>query len=229
MFTYKNVNIHWLGHDGFLLQYGGKNVYIDPFKIGIDTWKSRNLIYQTGLIADYLLITHDHFDHLSPEDIVKVVDVNTVVIASEMCREKLEKLNVKEIKYVKPHQNILLWDFELKTLPAYNTDKFRTPWIVFHPKESGYVWYVLMLWETAIYHTGDTDMIPEMGNLNVDVVLLPVSGTYVMTWQEAVEAVKLIYPKVAIPIHYGSVVWSVQDAENFKKYASCKVEILEKF
>jgi L-ascorbate metabolism protein UlaG (beta-lactamase superfamily) len=84
---------------------------------------------------------------------------------------------------------------------------------------------------TRIYHAGDTDNIPEMKDIKVDVALLPVSGTYVMTPTEAIEAAEIIKPQLAIPMHWGTnlgggrMLGSKADAEEFQKGVSCKVEI----
>jgi L-ascorbate metabolism protein UlaG (beta-lactamase superfamily) len=82
-----------------------------------------------------------------------------------------------------------------------------------------------------VYHSGDTDIIPEMSSVNPDIALVPVSGTYVMTAQEAAQAVnERIKPKkLAIPMHYGSIVGSDQDAQTFKQLVTtCSVQILSK-
>jgi len=67
-----------------------------------------------------------------------------------------------------------------------------------------------------------------MKGLNPDVALLPVSGTYVMTPQEAAEAAASVNPKIAIPMHYDAIVGTKNDAEAFRKLAKCEVKILEK-
>ena len=112
-------------------------------------------------------------------------------------------------------------------MPAYNTDKWRSPGVPFHPKENAMIGFVLSIDGKRIYHAGDTDLIAEMNNLkNIDIALLPVSGTYVMTALEAVEACKLIHPKLAIPMHYGAIVGTESDARTFKERAPCRVEII---
>jgi L-ascorbate metabolism protein UlaG (beta-lactamase superfamily) len=116
----------------------------------------------------------------------------------------------------------------VEAVPAYNTNKFRTPGKVYHPKEEGRIGYIITMNGVRIYHAGDTDHIPEMKNIKVDIALLPVSGTYVMTADEAAKAVAEIKPKIAIPMHYGAIVGDVNDAQKFQKLATCKVTILEK-
>lgn len=215
MFEYKGIKIHWLGHDSFKIK-DERTIYIDPFKI------------KPQEQADILLITHEHFDHLSPDDIHKVVKPETVVVAPPICRQGLSGIRYKELIIMKPGEKKEVLGVEVKAIPAYNTSKFREPGKVFHPKEEGRVGYILDVKGVKIYHAGDTDLIPEMKDLNVDVALIPVSGTYVMTSDEAVQAVAEIKPKVAIPMHYGAIVGDKRDAESFKQRAPCEVQILEK-
>jgi len=105
-------------------------------------------------------------------------------------------------------------------------NKFREPGKPFHPKEDGKIGFILSVKGVRIYHAGDTDPIPEMKNFKTDIALLPVSGTYVMTPEEAGEAARMIKPKLAIPMHYGTIVGSENDAERFKQLATCPVQIL---
>lgn len=109
-------------------------------------------------------------------------------------------------------------------VPAYNINK------TFHPKANGWLGFIIDFNGTKLYHTGDSDLIPEMKTFKTDVALLPVSGTFVMTPQEAVEAALILKPEVAIPMHYGEVVGDIKDARAFKKGLEGKIEvkILEK-
>ena len=206
MFEHKGAKITWLGHDGFKIEDGGETLVVDPFKLKHDVW------------ADYVLISHEHFDHLNPEDLKKVVKPNsTIVVSIPAAREVMSKLSPKEFKTVKPGDRVKLGSFEVRAVPAYNTNKFAEPGKVFHPKQDGKVGYVITTKSgVSIYHTGDSDLIPEMENLTPDIALLPVSGTYVMTADEAVEAVRKIKPKIAIPMHYGTIVGTEDDAKKFK-------------
>jgi L-ascorbate metabolism protein UlaG (beta-lactamase superfamily) len=114
----------------------------------------------------------------------------------------------------------------IRTLPAYNLTKFRSPGVPFHPRESGHVGYLITVDGVGIYHPGDSDFVPEMSGLAPDVALLPVSGTYVMTAEEAVEAAAAIRPRVAIPMHVGEGIGSLADAERFSEKASVPVIVL---
>lgn len=215
MFEYSGVRISWLGHDSFRIK-DSKTIYIDPYQI------------RGGEPADILLVSHEHYDHCSVEDARKIVTSSTVVITTQDSKESLSALKVKEIRIVKPGDKQVVYDISIEAVPAYNVNKFRTPGKVFHPKEDQKVGFILSLKGLRIYHGGDTDLVPEMKDFKPDLALLPVSGTYVMTAQEAAEATKILKPKLAIPMHYGAIVGSKRDAENFKRLASCQVEILTK-
>lgn len=221
---YQNLQIYHFSHDSVRLEGGGKVVYLDPY----------NLQENQQKFADFIFITHKHFDHLSPNDIKKVMTDKTVIIAPHECQDQLKGLRVKEIIYVAPNQELALGGLKVRTIPAYNINKFRSPGIAYHPADDGEVGYAISIGQVAVYHAGDTDNIPEMNQLKgIDIALLPVSGTYVMTWQEAVEAAKVIKPKLIIPMHYGSVVGGRSDAENFQQAVlkepelrNCRVEII---
>ncbi len=215
MYDYQGLKISWLGHDSFKIK-DGKTIIIDPFRIRAIPDK-----------ADILLITHEHFDHFSLEDVKKVVTDKTTVLAIPACRSELSKLKVREVRNVKPGDRVELGDVTVEVVPAYNLNKFREPGRVFHPKEDGKAGYVITVKGIRVYHAGDTDAIPEMKSLRTDIALLPVSGTYVMTAEEAADAAKMIKPKLAIPMHYGAIVGSEGDAERFKQLASCQVQILK--
>jgi L-ascorbate metabolism protein UlaG (beta-lactamase superfamily) len=216
MYTHKGVKITWLGHDGFRIQ-DGQTIYIDPFQIG-----------GTPPKADVVLVSHEHFDHLSMDDLKKIVGPNTVIIAHKQSQGELSKLKAKEVKLMKPGDTAKVGKLEVEAVSAYNVNKFREPGKVFHPKEDDKLGFVLTVNGVRIYHAGDTDHIPEMKRTRPEVALLPVSGTYVMTAQEAAEAVATINPKVVIPMHFGAIVGERNDAETFKKLVTCQVEILEK-
>lgn len=198
--------IHWLGHDCFKIA-NDVVIYTDPFNI------------KKPDKADIILITHEHFDHCSPDDIQKIQTKDTVIIAPADCMGKVSGTK----KTIKPHETITVKGISIQAVPAYNTNK------QFHPKAKGWVGYIITIHNTRIYLAGDTDYIPEMNSLkNIDIALLPVSGTYVMTAEEAAQAAMAIKPKVAIPMHYGSIVGAIADAKKFEKLLKGKVDVVIK-
>ena len=215
MLEYEGINLKWTGHDGFQISNSDKILYIDPFKLA----KQYNDLHNANLI----LITHNHFDHLSLNDLGKIINKETIVIAAKECVDQLKALDIKEVKGVAPGEKINLQNNVVETIPAYNTNKD------FHPKKDGKVGFIVTINNVRIYHAGDTDLIPEMKTTKPDIALTPVSGTYVMTAEEASEAVNdLIKPKMAIPMHYNSIVGTREDAVRFSKMVTvCSTKILE--
>ncbi len=201
-------NIFWLGHDSFRL-VDEKVVYVDPWKLAPGAQK-----------ADVILLTHDHYDHLSKDDIARLSKSDTVVVGPSAVASKLGG----KILVAKPGDRLTAAGIPIEVVPAYN------PMKQFHPKSAGYVGYIITLNSRRIYQAGDTDLIPEMTQIKADIALLPVSGKYVMTAAEAAEAANTIKPALAIPMHYGDldVVGTRSDAEEFKRLAKVPVEILEK-
>jgi L-ascorbate metabolism protein UlaG (beta-lactamase superfamily) len=216
MLQYEGIQVTWLGHDGFKLKKD-KVVYVDPFKLG-----------GRPEPADLVCVTHEHFDHLSVEDLRKIVTPRTTVVTIAACEKAVKELKPKAVRIVAAGDRLEVDGVSVDVLPAYNTNKFRSPGNPFHPKADGKVGFILGIGGVRIYHAGDTDEIPEMAKATgVDVALLPVSGTYVMTAQEAIKACDAIQPKLAIPMHYGAIVGSAADAEAFRKAAKCRVEVLQ--
>jgi L-ascorbate metabolism protein UlaG (beta-lactamase superfamily) len=203
-------NIHWLGHASFRVEGDGIVVYIDPWQL------------EDGPKADLILITHDHHDHCSPEDIVKIQKDDTTIVTIGVAASRL----TGDIVVVQPGEKLTVKGVQIETVPAYNLTKFRSPGVPFHPKDAGHVGFIFTLGGHRIYHTGDLDVIPEMKIIEADIALLPVSGTYVMTVEEAVEAAGIIKPKVAIPMHIGRGIGDLEMAQKFKDAAPVPVEIL---
>ena len=206
MLNLDGITVTWLGHDTTKIK-GDKVIYIDPFQL------------KGGEAADIVLITHEHYDHCSPEDVARIRKKDTVVIGTADVTAKYKG----ETKTIKAGDSVTVHGITIQTVPAYNTNK------KFHPRASGWVGYVVNMNGKRVYHAGDTDCIPEMESLkDIDAALVPVSGTYVMTAEEAAEAVNRMKPTVAVPIHYGSIVGTKADAERFKNLvkAQTKVEIL---
>ena len=194
--------IHWLGHDAFRID-AESIIYFDPFKI------------QGGPEADIILISHDHHDHCSPEDIAKIQGKETVIIAGASSLKKLSG----RVSAMAPGDSLTVKGITIQAVPAYNINK------KFHPRENGGLGFVVEIDGVRIYHAGDTDLIPEMKEIRADIVLLPVSGTYVMTVAEAAEAALTLNPALAIPMHYGTLVGEAADAERFSRLLEGKIRV----
>ena len=194
---------HWLGHDGFRID-SDKVIYFDPYQI------------KSAVPADIIFISHEHFDHCSEGDIKKIQKKDTVIVTDAVTAKKLKG----NITVVKPGDKITVAGIAVEVVPSYNIDKN------FHPKSSGMLAFIVTVEGVRIYHAGDTDFIPEMNTIKTDIALLPVSGTYVMTATEAVQAALAIKPQVAIPMHYNAIVGSEKDAKLFVEKLQGKVEVV---
>ena len=207
-------NVEVLYHSSIKIK-DNKIIYIDPFKIDKD--------YND---ADIVFITHDHYDHYSEEDIDKVINENTtIIIPEELLTKILRKgINKNAVITVESNKEYMVQGIKFETIPAYNTNK------TFHPKENYWVGYIITLDGIRYYIAGDTDITEENRKVKCDVAFVPVGGTYTMNYSEAAELVNIIKPKIAVPIHYGSVVGTKQDATNFIKllHSSIKGIILMK-
>ena len=197
-------NLHWLGHDAFLLRAGGKSIYFDPFKLG------------PGLPpADIICISHEHYDHCSPADVVTIQQPSTLIVTETQAAAKLQG----KIITLAPGERYEVEGVSIETVPAYNTNK------QFHPQGNNWLGFILTVDGVRLYHAGDTDYIPEMKDIRADIALLPVSGTYVMTAEEAVQAVLAIEPKIAVPMHYAAIVGSTDDADRFAAALAGRVRV----
>ncbi len=194
--------IYWLGHSSIKIK-GDKTVYIDP-------WKLRD-----SDTADLILISHSHGDHLSPGDVEKIYKDDTVIITTEDCAAQLSG----DVRVITPGDEIQVGEIKVEAVPSYNTNK------AFHPRQNKWVGFIITMEGSRIYYCGDTDFIPEMREIEADIMIVPVGGTYTMTAEEAAEAVNLIKPGIAIPVHYGDIVGSIKDAKKFKDLCEVPVEI----
>lgn len=197
--------ITWLGHASLRIE-GEKRIYVDP-------WKLKG----PQPPADIVLVTHSHFDHCSPPDVAKVTTEETEILCAKDCVAELGT----RAKAMRPGEKRTVKGVEIQGVPAYNLAK------KFHPKANGWLGYVVVMGGESIYVAGDTDRIPEMEQLKgITVALLPVGGTYTMSAGEAAEAANKIAPEVAVPIHYGDVVGSEEDARTFQKRCKVRTELL---
>ena len=192
----------------------GLTIYFDPFKI--------DNVYHD---ADIIFITHSHYDHYSEEDINKVIKEDTIIVVPQDLEEKVLKLGFvkKNIIIVKPNEKYNLLNINFKTIPAYNINKN------FHPKSNGWIGYIINIDSVTYYIAGDTDITLENKQVKCDVAFVPIGGKYTMNYSEAAKLINEIKPQFVIPIHYGLIVGSKIDADNFAnlidKEIKCKIFI----
>lgn len=197
-------NLRWLGHDAFLLRAGGKSIYFDPFQLG------------PGLPpADIICISHAHYDHCSPADVLTIQQPSTLIVTETQAAAKL----TGKIITLVPGEHREVEGVTIEAVPAYNTNK------QFHPQVNHWLGFILTVDGVRVYHAGDTDYVPEMKDIRADIALLPVSGTYVMTAEEAAQAAIAIGPKIAVPMHYAAVVGTTDDADRFAAALAGRVRV----
>ena len=204
------MNIKVLCHSSIKIETENKTIYVDPFKIKEELCD-----------ADIIVITHSHYDHFSEEDILKVKKKETKIVITKDLLEKTLELGFKKenIVVVVPDNLYSALDIEINTIPAYNTNK------KFHPKENNWVGYILNIENNKVYIAGDTDITEENKKVECDIALVPVGGTYTMTYEEAVSLVNIINPKLVIPIHYGDIVGNKSDGNKFKELVNKNIKV----
>ena len=204
-------NITWLGHASIRISSTAGTIYVDPWKL------------KSSKPADIILITHEHYDHFSKDDVAKISTKATVVVTNPTVAAQL----TGDVKTVRPGDTVTVKGVKIQAVAAYNVDKFKSPGVPFHPKADNKLGFIIEVDGTRIYIAGDTDQIPEMANIKTDIAILPVSGKYTMTAAEAAQTLRVLKPKFAIPVHYGDIAGSIADAEQFKKEAPVEVRILK--
>jgi L-ascorbate metabolism protein UlaG (beta-lactamase superfamily) len=197
--------IQWLGQAAVKIEYQGHVIYIDPYQL-----KSEGK-------ADLVLITHDHQDHLSLQDIAKIAGPETRFVVAGACVEKLQKAGYKNVLSISPGSTVNVFGAGITAVPAYNLSKQM------HPKSKNYVGYVFDFGGIKLYHTGDTERIPEMKEIRCDIIMLPLGQTYTMnSVEEAAGAVLDTKARIAIPIHYGMYEGTEEDAGKFGELMKAK-------
>lgn len=217
MMKFNDLTIEKFKHDTILVQ-NGLILYFDPYNIDMVNMPR----------ADVVFISHHHYDHCSPKDLEKVIKNDTVIIASLNCQELLSKFQQAK-HFMQPGDQFEYKNMKILAVPAYNLNKYRSPGQFFHPKEDKGVGFVVETEGVKLYFAGDTDNIPEMAELKgIDIAFLPVSGTYVMTVEEAHKVIGQFKPKFIVPMHYGDIVGGREQAEELKKMVQeSEVRILD--
>ena len=208
-------NITVFKHNSIRIKAACGNIYIDPFQLK-----------ETPKDAAYIFITHDHYDHFSPDDIEKAAGENTVLVVPEKMENKAKKLmgTVARIISVNPGAAYEADALEFETVPMYNILK------PFHPKSARWCGYVLKIDGKRIYIAGDIDAIKEAKAVKCDIALIPIGGFYTMDAKQAAELVNAMKPSVAIPVHYGELTGKPEDgrifAENVKEPVRVEIKIM---
>ena len=205
--------IEVLTHNSIRIKDSIGTIYIDPFKIKDEPHD-----------ADFILITHQHYDHFSVEDIMKVVKDTTVLVSPESMIDDAMELerSVQEVVGIRPNETKEIAGLTIEAVPAYNNIK------PFHPKRAEWVGYIFTLGGKRIYVAGDTGLTPDNKKVKCDIALVPIGGTYTMDYKKAGELINIIKPEVAIPTHYGSIVGKPADAKNFAKVVKEPTQVVEK-
>ncbi len=202
MSTEITVNIH----SSIRIQSDTAVIRIDPFKIEGEPHD-----------ADIIFITHDHYDHYSPEDIQKVSKPDTILATPKNMEQQLSGMNAVLFT---PGETGEVRGIPVEAVASYNIMK------PFHPKSKGNVGYVMTVDGQRIYVAGDTDSIREIKAVRCDTAIVPIGGLYTMNASEAASVVNEIHPKTAIPVHYGDIVGKASDGGKFKKLVSDGIETI---
>jgi L-ascorbate metabolism protein UlaG (beta-lactamase superfamily) len=202
--------LHWLSHASFRLD-GPPVIYFDPAKVDKDPPPTQ---------ADIILISHLHDDHFTESSVKLISGPETVIITIPNLAMLIEALDIEcaEVRSAQPGDQMTVGNVSIEMVPAYNIEKD------YHPKESNFLGFVVTIEGERVYFAGDTEHIPEMSDIDCDVALLPVGGTYTMDIEEAAQAAAAIGPKVAVPMHD----WGFADFDAFRDLCDCPVVVLEK-
>jgi len=209
--TMKTVEkISWYGQAAVSIDNDGQKIFIDPYQLPVDDE------------ADLILITHSHGDHLSVEDIKKVLSSRTQFVCPIECEAKLLEAGFENIKTIEPGDIVNIDGTEIRAVPMYNVVKTK-----YHPKENGWTGFIIDVHGVKVYHAGDTERIPEMQNMDCDIALLPLGQTYTMnSVEEAVEAALDTGAEIAIPIHFGMYEGTEEDALKFRELLEGRIEVV---
>jgi L-ascorbate metabolism protein UlaG (beta-lactamase superfamily) len=205
-------NVRWLGHSSFLITSEIEDItlYIDPYNITTDA------------IANYILITHTHYDHFSFKDVMNISNKDTKLFAPPDAQPKLKDY-IGEVIIVEPNSRYQVENLIVDTVPAYNLLSG------FHPESNNWVGYIFEMDKKRYYHAGDTDLLEELKNIkDIYVAMLPVGGTYTMNAEQAAELANTIKPQYFVPMHYGTIIGDVSDAEKAKEIYNGETVILQK-
>ena len=187
-------------------------IYFDPYKIEDDIND-----------ADIIFITHDHYDHMDIESIKRILNDNTIVVAPKSMEEVVRNIKFKDYVFLNPNDEIKIDDYSIKAIPAYNNNKS------FHPRNNNWLGYIVTINNVSYYIAGDTDKTIDNEKVKCDVAFIPIGGHFTMDVNEATELIKIINPKIVVPIHYGSIIGDIKDGKRLKELLSnTNIEVVEK-
>lgn len=189
-------------------------LYFDPFNLPDEPQN-----------ADIVLITHEHYDHFSPKDILKASNEKTIFIVPQSMKHTFCKKCDVPMQRVYPMiggQTAIIAGVPIQAIAAYNINK------PFHPRSNGWLGYVTEVEGSKLYVCGDTDDTPEARAVKCDIVCVPIGGTYTMDAREAASFVNSIRPRIAVPVHYGAVVGKPSDADTFEKLVYKNIPVCRK-
>ena len=208
-------NVRVLAHSAIRIESAdGTVLYFDPFEL-------RDAPHD----ADIVLITHSHGDHLSIDDAEKVMGADTALVCPASMVGEVAPIGAAEIHAMTPGGETEVDGVRIEAVAAYNVAPER---LGFHPKEHGWVGYVVTVDGVRYYVAGDTDENPDNVQVACDVALVPVGGTFTMDAAEAAAFVKKIRPSVAVPTHYGTAVGAAEDGPEFKRLAEDEIPVVLK-
>lgn len=211
MKKFVSENVKWISQGGLRMNLGECVLYTDPFDVEEECHD-----------ADYILISHSHYDHYSIEDINKVIKKDTIFVFPLSMQSESENFSNYGVHLMSAFETMDFINIKIKAVPAYNIDKIQC-----HPKENNWLGYIINYGGYSLYYTSDTELIPEMKDITADVIFVPLGQTYTMNCvEDALKAVEYTKAKVAVPIHYGKYEGSVDDANKFVKMLENKVDAL---
>ena len=197
--------ITWFRQSSVRIRRAGIEMHIDPWGVPEES------------VADYILLTHPHYDNFSEDDIARVRGPHTIVVAPASMRKQLEGVD----HLMRPGDMVHLEGVEILAVPAYNHTK------KFHPPESDWLGYVFTLNDVTFYHSGDTDFLEAMNEIRCDVAFLPCDGHYTMGPEDTARAATACRARVVVPVHWGGPVGTRENAERVQELFDGEVVILE--
>ena len=208
-------NVRVLIHSAIRIQAeDGTVVYADPYDL-----------VEEPHDADVVLITHGHYDHLSPEDYAKVAKSNTMVVAPASCGDEVASLRASKVVLLSAGESAEVCGITVEAVPAYNVEPER---LQFHPKENGWLGYILTIDGATYYIAGDTDQNEDTEQVRCDVALIPIGGTYTMDAKQAANFINTIKPQLVVPTHFGTTVGNKEDVEVFEPLVDDGITVVRK-